>query len=100
MSLAEKVAVQGPGWLAARCGSRVASARFGVAAHTSPVYVVVPGRELFSPPAAAYFLKLIEGTQTYVERLATRPDPKRLERIAAVLKDAHSRLHARLEKHG
>jgi hypothetical protein len=56
----------------------------------------MPGQELFSAPAAAYFLKLIEGTQTYVERLAIRPDAQRLERILTVLKQAHARLHARL----
>ncbi len=98
MKLAEKVTVKGPGWLAARCGSRVAAARFGVAAHTSPVYLAVPGEEAFSAPAAAYFLKLIEGTQIYVERLATRPDQERLDRIVRVLKEAHARLHARLQK--
>jgi hypothetical protein len=99
MKLAEKVTVKGPGWLAARCGSRVAAARFGVAAHTSPVYLAVPGQDAFSAPAAAYFLKLIEGTQLYVERLAIRPDKERLERIAKVLQEAHARLHGRLEKH-
>ena len=100
MKLAEKVPVRGPGWLAARCGSRVPAARFGVAAHTSPVYLALQGQDVFSAPAAAYFLKLIEGTQTYVERLATRPDKQRLERIAKVLNQAHARLHGRLEKHG
>jgi hypothetical protein len=99
MRLAEKVNVPGPGWLAARVGSRVAAARFGVAAHTSPVYLMSPGREVFSAPAAAYFMKLIEGTQTYVENLATRPDEKeRLDRIAKVLKEAHARLHQRVER--
>jgi hypothetical protein len=100
MKLAEKVSLKGSGWLAARCASRVAAARFGVAAHTSPVYVVVPGQNVFSAPAASYFLKLIEGTQLYVERLAIRSDQERLDRIAKVLKEAHARLHQRLEKHG
>ncbi len=100
LKLAEKVTVKGPGWLAARCGSRVAAARFGVAAHTSPVYLVMPGQDVFSAPAAAYFLKLIEGTQLYVEKLAIRPDQPRLARIVNVLKEAHARLHARQEKHG
>jgi len=100
MKLAEKVAVKGAGWLAARCGSRVPAARFGVAAHTSPVYLALQGQDVFSAPAAAYFLRLIEGTQIYVERLATRPDKQRLERIAKVLSEAHARLHGRLEGRG
>lgn len=99
MTLAETVKVSGPGWLAARCSSRIPGARFGVAAHTSPVYVVVPGEEAFSGPAAAYFLRLIEGTQLYVENLATRPDRERLERIRQTLKEAHALLHARSVKH-
>src|SRR5208283_933745 len=43
--LAEKVHVQGPGWLAARCSSQsgpISSWQFKIAAHTSPVYVQVP----------------------------------------------------------
>lgn len=100
MKLSEALPVKAPGWLAARCVSRVAAARFGVAAHTSPVYLATPGQEVFSSSAAAYFLKLIEGTQIYAERLAIRPDRARLERIAAVLKEAHELLHARMQKHG
>jgi hypothetical protein len=99
MKLSEKVTVAGAGWLAARCASRIAAARFGVAAHTSPVYVVVPGSEAFSAPAASYFLKLIEGTQLYVENLATRPDPARFERIRKVLAQAHAELHKRMARH-
>lgn len=99
MALSERVTLKGPGWLAARCGSRVRAARFGVSAHTSPVYVVVPGEEAFSRAAAAYFLQLIEGTQTYVDNLATRPDPKQYERIRQVLREAHAQLHARQVKH-
>jgi hypothetical protein len=98
MTMREKVTLGGPGWLAARCSSRVAAARFGVAAHTSPVYFTVPGSELFSGPAAAYFLKLIEGTQLYVDNLATRPDAERLERIRKTLREAHAELHRRVER--
>jgi len=36
----------------------------GKVAHTSLVYIVVPMQELFSPPAAAYFLTYIDGAQT------------------------------------
>jgi hypothetical protein len=100
MKLAERVTVPGPGWLAARCGSRVASTRFGVAAHTSPVYLTVPGRELFSAPAAAYFLKLIEGSQIYMERLAIRPEQHRHQQMLRALAEAHAKLHRRFEKRG
>ncbi len=95
----ERVKVPGPGWLAARCSSRTPAARFGVAAHTSPVYVLIPGEKHFSAPAAAYFLKLIEGSRTYVDNLATRPDRERFERIRQTLREAHEKLHALLPPH-
>jgi hypothetical protein len=101
--LAEKIQVQGPGWLAARCSSqspRTTGWNFKIAAHTSPVYVNVPGRELFSPEAAAYFLELIDGAQTYVETLATRPDAETFGRVRKVYTDARAELHRRMHQHG
>jgi hypothetical protein len=101
--LTEKVKVEGPGWLAARCSSqspRTTNWNFKIAAHTSPVYVQVPGRELFSPEAAAYFLKLIDGAQMYVETLATRPDAETFGRVRKVYTDARAELHRRMHQHG
>jgi hypothetical protein len=101
--LSEKIKVPGPGWLAARCASQLGpttSWRFKIAAHTSPVYVRVPGKELFSPEAATYFLKLIDGSQWYVDTLATRPDEETLARIRKVFTDARAALHQRLHQHG
>jgi len=101
--LKEKVKVPGPGWLAARCSSRygpTTSWRMGVAAHTSPVYLRAPGRDLFSPPAAAYFLTLIEGTETWMKTLAVRPDAERFASVLQVLADAREHLHRRLHEHG
>ncbi|HUS05007.1 MAG TPA: CehA/McbA family metallohydrolase [Bryobacteraceae bacterium] len=92
--LRDKVKLTGPGWLAARCDSRL-----GPSAHTSPVYVNVPGQEVFSMEAAAYMMTLIDGTQNWVENIATRPEPAKLERIRATLKQAHDRLHGRMQAH-
>jgi hypothetical protein len=94
LTLKDKVRVSGPGWLAARCSSQR-----GPVAHTSPVYLRAPGQELFSAPAAAYLLTLIEGTRSWVENLATRPDAAGLERIRAMLNEAHARLHKRIQEH-
>jgi hypothetical protein len=94
LTLKDKVRVSGPGWLAARCSSQR-----GPAAHTSAVYLRVPGQEVFSAPAAAYLLTLIEGTQGWVDNLATRPDSARMDRIRTVLKEAHALLHKRIQKH-
>lgn len=103
MILQEKVRVEGPGWLAARCASRLGPTtawNFAIAAHTSPVYVRVPGEELFSASTAAYLLTLIEGAQTWVENLAIRPDPERFTRARKVFDDARADLHRRLHQHG
>jgi hypothetical protein len=101
--LTEKIKVDGPGWLAARCSSEsgpTSSWRFKIAAHTSPVYVQVPGRELFSPEAATYFLQLIDGAQLYVDTLATRADPETHGRIRKFYTAARAALHRRMHQHG
>jgi hypothetical protein len=103
MILEEAVPVSGPGWLAARCVSRLGPTTawgLGIQAHTSPVYLTVPGQELVSPPAIAYMLTLVEGAETWVENLAIRPDAERLERVRATLRSARERLHQRLHAHG
>ena len=104
MILKEEVKVPGPGWIAARCQSRYCSLGTGQVpgkvAHTSPIYVVVPGQEVFSPPAAAYFLTLIDGAQTWVENLAIRPDSERYEKIRRLFVDARAELHRRMHQQG
>jgi hypothetical protein len=98
--LKDKIKVDGPGWLAARCCSVFQEVSANTAAHTSPVYLRMPGREAYSAPAAAYLLSLIEGTQTWVENMAVHPDPARLARIRSVLQQAHEQLHQRIKKAG
>jgi hypothetical protein len=100
MTLAERVRVPGPGWLAARCVSRQQVRDGRIAAHTSAVYVTVPGAEPFSAPAAAYMLTLIEGTETWARDFATRPDAERFERVVKVLAAARAELHRRMHQQG
>jgi hypothetical protein len=102
LHLDEKLKIAGPAWIAARCASRhgpTTDWELGIQAHTSPVYVRVPEQELFSAPAASYMLTLVEGTQTWLDTLATRPDVERFERIQKVIEDARRHLHERLHKH-
>ena len=103
MVLKEKIQVTGPGWIAARCSSVLPHGAWAfckVQAHTSPIYLVVPGEELFSAPVASYMLTLIDGAQQWAENLATRPDPERFARVRRIFEDARSRLHHRLHEHG
>jgi hypothetical protein len=93
----DKVKVSGPGWLAARCST--GSGLRTNAAHTSPVYLRVRGQEVFSPPAAAFMLSLIEGTQVWLQTMATRPDLERLAQMQKTLAQARSQLEERLHRH-
>lgn len=99
----EQVQVPGPGWLAARCASRLGPTtawELAIQAHTSPVYVHIPGQEIFSQPAIAYMLTLIDGAETWLMNLATRPDPDRYARACKTLSDAREALHRRLHEQG
>jgi hypothetical protein len=103
LQLNEKLKVNGPAWIAARCSSKhgpTTAWGLGIQAHTSPVYVRVSGQELFSVGAASYMLTLVEGTRTWLDTLATRPDRERFERVHNVLEEARRHLHQRLHKHG
>jgi len=103
ITLNEKIHVEGPGWLAARCISSLGPTTawgFKVLAHTSPIYLRVPGLDLFSPTAAAFLMTLIEGSQTWVETLATRPNGGRLDHVRKVFNEARERLHQRMHQHG
>jgi hypothetical protein len=103
MLLEEKVKVSGPGWLAARCASAlgpITSWMLAVAAHTSPIYLQAPGRDVFSPQAAVYFLTLIDGAETWVRELATHADATQSGRVLKTLREARERLHRRLHGHG
>ena len=101
--LTEKIRVDTPGWIAARCASRygpTSAWNLGIQAHTSPVYFKVKGQELFSAESATYMLTLMEGAETWVQNLATRPDPETLARVLKTFHDARERLHERLHAHG
>jgi hypothetical protein len=106
MAFREKLRLAGPGWLAARCSSRLwwppapGNLIFAVAAHTSPVYLVAPGQDLLSAASASYLLNLMDGAQSYVKNLATRPDPERLAQIVRTFEEARAKLHRRLHEHG
>jgi hypothetical protein len=95
--------VAGSAWIAARVSSGmtrwIGSPRL-VAAHTSPVYVVAGGKDLFSPSDATYMLTLLEGGLTWLDTLSIPADPERHARNRKVFEDAREHLHGRLHTHG
>ncbi len=103
LHLRTKVRLPGSGWLAARCVSKLVLWHgwpINVAAHTSPVYVVAGGAELFSPSDATYMLTLLDGGLTYLDTLSIPASAEKQEEIKAVFRRAQAELHARLHRHG
>ncbi len=98
-----QVPIAGSGWIAARCTSNQsgwALSTRGVAAHASPVYVVVDGAELYNPSSATYMLTLLEGGMTWVDTLSIPADPQTHQRVRGVFEQAHQHLHARMHTAG
>lgn len=97
--LRTELLLPGSGWVAARClgqGKVWHEWPVHLAAHTSPVYVVAGGQEVFSPSDATYMLTVLEGGLTWLDTLSIRADPERHRRNRRVFEDARAILHRRL----
>ncbi len=102
-TLRAQVPVAESGWIAARCTSALsgwALSTRGVAAHASPVYIVVDGAELYNPSSATYMLTLLEGGMTWVDTLSIPADPQTHQRVRGVFEQAHQSLHPRMHTAG
>lgn len=86
LELAQRIAVNRSGWLAARVTSgHVIHSAFVTAmgAHSSPVYLDVPGRPCFDPEAVEVIGTIIDGARTWASSIATvgpGVDRRRLDR--------------------
>jgi hypothetical protein len=104
LGLAERVEVTRGGWLAVRATSRqLIRSAFSTAmgAHSSPVYLDVPGRPAFDPAGAAVIRSIIEGSRTWVASIATVASKAERRRMAAYFEAAAARLDAvALERSG
>ncbi len=97
LALDARIRVEAGAWIAARSRSdhEIQSAyNTSMAAHTSPVYVEVVDRPLFSTADAEAIVTLIDGTVRWLETMAAVADPavraRMVDRIAAsgaVLRD-------------
>jgi hypothetical protein len=73
-TLFERIRVSRSGWLAVRVTSRhrIHSAfATAMGAHSSPIYLDVPGRPAFSAADAAAIAQVIEGARTWVQTIAS-----------------------------
>lgn len=95
LSITERLTVGRSGWLAARVTS-AAQIHSGFAtsmgAHSSPVYLDVPGRPAFSPDDAAAIGTIIDGARTWIETIATVRSPAERTRLAAYLRSSRAML--------
>ncbi len=95
VTLEERVAVSRSGWLAARVTSRrqIHSANATcMGAHSSPIYIDVPGRPTFAPDDAAAIGTIIDGAHTWVERIATVPTIAERHRLADYFETCRAQL--------
>ena len=97
-TLRQEVTITESGWIAARCLSHFPDdPQIRLSAHTSPIYVVLDGKELLNVSDAEYLLTLLEGGVAWLETLATVASPERHKRILSVFRDAQAQLESRLE---
>ncbi len=98
LSLRQKVRLERSAWIAARCGSSLRVNHcwpIHLGAHTSPVYVVVGGQELWSPSDATYMLTLLDGGMTYLDTLSVRYSEERHVAIKRVYEQAKREIRRR-----
>ena len=96
LDLGERVSVGRGGWLAARVTSdHVIPSAFATAmgAHTSPVYLEVPGRPAFNAADAAVIGTIIDGSRTWVESIATVATDAERRRMATYFEASRARLN-------
>jgi hypothetical protein len=97
-----KIQVDGSAWIASRCVSRHQVWHgwpINIAAHTSPVYVICDGRELFAPSDASYLLTLIDGGLTWLDTFSIPASPEHHKRIRGMFEAARGHLDRRLSQH-
>ena len=103
LSLSEDIHLQGSGWLATRCGSENVAWHVwpvNMNAHTSPVYVVEGGSELFQESAGEHLITVMQGGLEWLDTLAIPESPERHEAIKKVFHDAIHDVNMKRKHHG
>jgi len=99
LELKEKINIERSGWLAARCFSyhRVWHVwPVNIAAHTSPIYLVVDNQEVFQPSDAVYIMTLIHGGMEWLDTLSIKADEETHRRLRSVFEMAEKKLKDKL----
>ena len=102
LELKEKVKVNGSGWLAARCFSRYSVWHvwpLSVAAHTSPIYVIADGQEVYNPSDAVYIMTMVHGGLEWVDTLSIKADEETHQRLRSVFTSAEHKHGKKMKAH-
>jgi len=87
-------------WLALLIRGHYADQPEIIAAHSSPVMVLVQGTPMLAAADAVTILEQIEGALAYLDTVGTRKDDRTYKRMRLVLESAHRSLHNRLHQQG
>jgi hypothetical protein len=71
-----------------------------VAAHSSPVMVMLEGSPMLAAADAVTILEQIEGAMAFLDSVGTRADDKAYKRMRLILESAHRGLHNRMHEMG
>jgi len=87
-------------WLALLVRGQYADRSEMIAAHSSPVMVMVEGSPMLAAADAVTILEQIEGALAYLDTVGTRKDDVTYKRMRLVLEAAHRSLHNRMHQQG
>jgi hypothetical protein len=87
-------------WLALLVRGHYADKPEMIAAHSSPVMIMLDGSPMLAAAEAVTILEQIEGAMAYLDTVGTRAEVVAYKRMRLVLQSAHRSLHNRLHQLG
>jgi hypothetical protein len=94
------VRVDHSAWIALLVRGHYADQPEIVAAHSSPVMIMLEGSPMLAAADAVTILEQIEGALAFLDSVGTRADDKAYKRMRLVLESAHRGLHNRMHQLG
>ncbi len=94
------VKIERSSWLAILVRGHYPDQREIIAAHATPVMVMVDGSPLLAAADAVTILDQIEGAMVYLDTVGTRAEDRVYKRMRLTLESAHRSLHNRMHQQG
>lgn len=92
--------VKGSSWLALLVRGHYSGKPEIIAAHSSPVMVMIEGSQVFAAADAITILEQIEGVLAYIDTIGTRAEDLALKRMRLFVASAHRRIHNQMHALG